>query len=126
MLKFYLRSRSFGLHARMFHGEQHLVNKPCKLCLQGVKDNEKHYLLDCPTFLPERAEFARLLLLNMQVDFGQELAEIRIASKSKQVAYILGRIEPHWNAQVAELIDRLFRPYVTALATKRKYVMKGR
>jgi hypothetical protein len=62
----------------------------------------------------------------MQAEFGQELAEIRTASKSKQVAYILGRTEPHWNAQVAELIDRLFRPYVTTLATKRKHLMKGR
>jgi hypothetical protein len=126
MLKFYLRSRSFGLRARMFHGEQQSVNKQCKLCPQGVEENEEHYLLDCPTCLPERAEFARLLLLDMQAEFGQELAEIRTASKSKQVAYILGRTEPHWKPQVAEIIDRLFRPYVTALATKRKHLMKGR
>jgi hypothetical protein len=99
--------------------------KQCKLCRQGVEENEEHYL-DCPTFLPERAEFARLLLLNMQAEFGQELAEIRTASKSKQVAYIMGQTEPHWKPQVADIIDRLFRPYVTALATKRKHLMKGR
>jgi hypothetical protein len=95
MLKFYLRLRSSGLRARIFHGEHQSVNKQCKLCPQGVEENEEHYLLDCPTFLPERAEFARLLLLDMQAEFGQELAEIRTASKSKQVAYILGRTEPH-------------------------------
>jgi hypothetical protein len=54
----------------MFHGEQQLMNKQCKLCLQGVEENEEHYLLECPTFLPERAEFARLLLLDMQAEFG--------------------------------------------------------
>jgi hypothetical protein len=75
MLKFYLRSKSFGLRARMFHGEQQSVNKQCKLCPQGVEENEEHYLLDCPTFLPERAEFARLLLLNMQAEFGQPYSE---------------------------------------------------
>jgi hypothetical protein len=126
MLKFYLRSRSFGLRARMFHGEQQSANKQCKLCPQGVEENEEHYLLDCPAFLLERAEFARLLLLDMQAEFGQELVKIRTASKSKQVAYILGQTEPHWKPQVAEIIDRLFRPYVTALATKRKHLMKGR
>jgi hypothetical protein len=95
MLKFYLRLRSFGFRARMFHGEQQSMNKQCKQCPQGVEENEEHYLLDCPTFFPERAEFARLLLLDMQAEFGQELTEIRTASKSEQVAYILGRTEPH-------------------------------
>jgi hypothetical protein len=126
MLKFYLRSRSSGLRARMFHGEHQLVNKHRKLYPQGVEENEEHYLLDCPTLGPERAEFARLLLLDMQAEFGQELAEIRTASKSKQVAYILGQTEPHWKPKVADIIDRLFRPYITALATKRKHLIKGR
>jgi hypothetical protein len=60
----------------------------------------------------------------MQAEFGQKLAEIRTASKLKQVAYILGRTEPHWKPQVADIIYRLFRPYVTALATKCKHLMK--
>jgi hypothetical protein len=71
MLKFYLRLKSFGLRASMFHGEQQAVNKQCKLCSQGVEENEEHYLLDCATFLPERADFARLLLLDMQAEFGR-------------------------------------------------------
>jgi hypothetical protein len=53
----------------------------------------------------------------MQAEFDLELAEIHTSSRSKQVAYILGRTEPHWKPQVADIIDRLFRPYVTALAT---------
>jgi hypothetical protein len=63
----------------MFHGKQQSVNKQCKLCPQGVEENEEHYLLDYPTFLPKIAEFARLLLLDMQAEFGQELPEIRTA-----------------------------------------------
>jgi hypothetical protein len=96
------------------------VNKQCKLCPQGVEENEEHYLLDCPTSLTERAEFARLLL-NMQAEFGQELAEIRTASnQSKKLIFWAEQNHigtPRWQSLSTGYFDHMSPPWLPNAST---------
>jgi hypothetical protein len=42
MLKLYLRSRSYGLQARIHHGAANHIAKRCKLCTLGAEENERN------------------------------------------------------------------------------------
>ena len=124
MLKFYLRSRSFGLQARIHHGLSNLSAKKCKLCTMMVEENEEHYLLTCPTLALERQTFARTLVLNLRAaNYHEELEHIRLAPNYKLVTYLLGGSEPNWNDDAIALIDELMRPFLLQLAAKRKHLM---
>lgn len=119
-LKFYLRSCCYGLRSRMFHGDDAVDLKKCRLCTFAVPEDEAHYLLNCPAFTPERATFASQLETNLQTLFPHEFQDIASAPTPLQMAYLLGRTEIHWNAQVATIVDETVRPFLIALADKRK------
>jgi hypothetical protein len=81
MLKFYLRSRSYGLQARMHHGAANHSAKRCKLCTLGA---EEHYLLTCPELAAERRAFARNLVIKLkESNFTEELRNIRTAPNNE-------------------------------------------
>ena len=124
MLKFYLRSRSFGLQARINHGPNNQAGKACKLCALMTEENEEHYLLVCPTFDPERRAFARNLVTKLRAsNYCNVLQCIRAAPNNQLVAYLLGGSEPDWTEGAVALIDELLRPYLLQLAAKRKCLM---
>lgn len=125
MLKFYLRSRSFGLQARIHHhGQGEETAKQCKLCSLNAEENEGHYLLICLAFAAERQDFARKLVINLKVfKYPGVLDNIRAATNNQLVGYLLGGSEPDWTEEAIALIDKLIRPYLLQLAAKRKRLM---
>jgi hypothetical protein len=67
-----------------------------QVCRQGVEENKEHYLLDCPTFLPERAEFASALIVGHASGVWPRTGRNPYSIKIKaSIAYILGQTEPH-------------------------------
>jgi hypothetical protein len=66
MLKFYLRSRSYGLQARIHHGAANHSAKRCKLCTLEAEENEEHYVLTCPAFAAKRRALARNLVIKLK------------------------------------------------------------
>jgi hypothetical protein len=124
-IKFALRSRSYGLQAR-FHQKAGAVQfgKACKLCATGEDETEEHHLLRCPVFFRERVAFCDALTRQSKDDFPQEYSDFSASSGMLQTAYLLGRTEPHWAPSVSTIIDMLIRPYLIALAIRRKALMK--
>jgi hypothetical protein len=124
MLKFYLRSRSYGLQARIHHGAANHSAKRCKLCTLGAEKNEEHYLLTCPAYAAERRAFACNLVIKLkESNYTAELHNIRTAPNNELIAYLLGGSEVNWNDGAIVLIDELMRPYLLKLASKRKHLM---
>jgi hypothetical protein len=121
MLKFYLRSRSYGLQARIHHGAANHSAKRCKLCTLGAEENDEHYLLEtCPAFAAERRAFARNLVIKLkESNYTAKLHNIRTAPINELTAYLLGGSEVNWNDGAIALIDKLMRPYLLKLASKR-------
>jgi hypothetical protein len=62
VLKFYLRSRSFGLRSRIFYSNDAAADKICTLCSYGAQEDEIHFLLSCKAFSKARQVFAAALL----------------------------------------------------------------
>jgi hypothetical protein len=123
MLKFYLRSRSYGLQARIHHGAANHSAKRCK-CTLGAEENEEHYLLTCPALAAKRRAFARNLVIKLtESNYTEELRNIRTAPNNELIAYLLGGSEINWNDGAILLIDELMRPYLLKLASKRKHLM---
>jgi hypothetical protein len=126
LLKFYLRSRSYGLEARMHHGPHHAAKKVCPFCTLQVHETEEHHLLRCTAFQPERSVFLDYLRTSSLTNFPVEIYEFVSAQSSKQVFYLLGRSEGHWNPEFPLLVDSLLRPFLLAPADKRKTLSKNR
>jgi hypothetical protein len=124
MLKFYLRSRSYGVQARIHHGAANHSAKRCKLCTLEAEENEEHYLLTCPAFAAERRALARNLVIKLkESNYTGELRNIRNAPSNELIAYLLGGSEVDWNDGAIALIDALMHPYLLKLAFKRKQLM---
>lgn len=119
-LKFALRSRSYGLQARL-HGKRNPHNlKTCRLCFSDEDETKEHHLIRCSAFVGERVAFCDALTQHLQASFSVEYKDILLAPGPSQLAYLLGRSEPHWSPLVPTMIDMLIRPYLLALADKRK------
>jgi hypothetical protein len=124
MLNFYLRSRLYGLQARIHHGAANHGAKRRKLCTLGAEENEEHYLLTCPALAAKRRAFARNLVIKLKKsNYTEELCNIRTAPNNELVAYLLGGSEINWNDGAIALIDELMRPYLLKLASNRKHLI---
>jgi hypothetical protein len=119
VLKFYLRSGSFGLRSRIFHGDDAAADKVCTLCPSGAQEDEIHFLLNCKAFSQARQNFAVTLQDKMRTDFHIELSNITLATPQFQMAYLLGRTEPHWHKSAEELKDNIVRPFLVQIAAER-------
>ena len=64
LIKFYLRSRCFGLNARTQHGDGDDITdrKACSLCNLKIIEDEEHFLLVCPEYSVSR----RLMWFNIE------------------------------------------------------------
>jgi hypothetical protein len=116
---------SYGLQAR-FHQKANAVQfgKACKLCATGEDETEEHHLLRCPVFFCKRVAFCDALTRQLKDDFPQKYSDFCASSGMLQTTYLLERTEPHWAPLVSTITDMLIRPYLTALATRRKALMK--
>jgi hypothetical protein len=124
-INFALHSRSYCLQAR-FHQKAgpESVDKVCKVCTSGEDETEEHHLLRCPAFFPERIAFCDALTRQLSTEFSKEYSEFYASSSAIQMAILLGRSEQHWAPLVPVIIDMLLRPYLIALADKRKRLIK--
>jgi hypothetical protein len=124
MLKFYLRSRSYRLQARIHHDAANHSAKRCKSCTLEAEENEEHYLLTCPAFAAERRALARNLVIKLkESNYTKELRNIRTAPNNELIVYLLGGSQVDWNDGAIALINELMLPYLLKLASKRKQLM---
>jgi hypothetical protein len=75
LLKFYLRSRSYGLEARMHHGLRNASKKVCPFGTLQEHETEEHHLLRCTAFQPKRSIFFNFLRTASLIDFPVEIYE---------------------------------------------------
>jgi hypothetical protein len=67
---------------------------------------------------------ARDLVIKLkESNYTKELRNIRTAPNNELIAYLLGGSEVDWNDGAIALIDKLKRPYLLKLASKRKQLM---
>lgn len=125
LIKFYLRSRCFGLNARTQHGDANdaatAVRKACSLCTLDGFEDEEHFLLVCPVYALSR----RLMWLNIEAALEpSDWAQIALSPSRLQLDYLLGRCETTWHVDTALFLDSLVRTFLLSAASARKALMK--
>lgn len=138
--KFYLRSHSFGLQARIIHTLPQVQNlnnilvgpiaenafnpeKACKCC-QSTSENEdeKHFLLVCSAYAVARQKLIQNLHCEMLASgLLYEWTKFSTADIDLQMYFLLGRRESSWKRPAFEIVDKHLRAFLlTAVDTRNR------
>ena len=124
LIKFYLRSRCFGLNARTQHGDGDDITdrKACSLCNLKIIEDEEHFLLVCPEYSVSR----RLMWFNIEAALEDSVwAHLALSPPRLQLDYLLGRCEAGWHRDIGTLLDSLVRTFLLTAASVRKSRMQA-
>lgn len=124
IIKFALRSRSYGLQARLHRKGDQQILKTCLLCDSKEDETEEHHLLRCTAFVSERLLFCDTLHRNFHKEFPRESQILFSSNPSQQLAFFLGRAEEDWSRDAISMLDMFLRPFLLALSDKRKRLIR--
>lgn len=119
--KFYIRSHSLGLQARIVHTHNsHPLastdSKIRKICTSNSEiEDELHFLLKCSAYDEIRQRMILQINHNMmKLGLLKEWTDFSSANMTCQTYYLLGRLGEGWKHLAAEIIDEALRPFLLA------------